>query len=178
MKYAFTIALLAIGLAAPAHAGNERSTRCFDCPAPRPHYDSQETIRTTRDVDHSRVINTQSVVPASRQFRETNHLVVRHNKTRNVGVVRHNHTIVERDVRYVRRGAPAATVINLVVHNYRTTRGPHTDQPVVVRTYEVPTSPRTVRGARPTRDVGDCGYGRRMTHSGACISTSRLRSRG
>ncbi len=177
MKYAFAVALLTFGLAAPAFAGNERSTGCFNCPAPRPYYDSQETIRTTRDIDRSRVINTQTVVPASRQVRETNHLVVRHNKIRNVGVVRHNHTIVERDIRYVRRGAPAATVINLVVHNYRTTRGPHTDQPIVVRTYEAP-APRDMRSIRQTRDTRDCGYGRRMTRSGACIGISRLRSRG
>ena len=34
---------------------------------------------------------------------ETNHLVIHENETRNVGVIRHNRIIVEKEIRYVRR---------------------------------------------------------------------------
>jgi hypothetical protein len=60
MKYvstAFAVALICT--AAPAVAAEPMV--CRNCPPPR-HYDSQETIRTTRTIDRSRVINTTSVV--------------------------------------------------------------------------------------------------------------------
>ncbi len=37
------------------------------------------------------------------RVKETNSLVIRQNETRLTGVVRHNHTIIEKEVRYVRR---------------------------------------------------------------------------
>lgn len=97
------------------------------------------------DVDHSRVIDTTSVVPVSRQVREKSHLVIRHNTTRNVGVVRHNHTIVEREMRYLPR-RPVVTVINFVVRNYRTTHRPHSTEVDPIRLYETDCT-RNGRGA-------------------------------
>ena len=97
-----------------------RSQTCADCPPPRPHYDKVEVVKTSRDVDQSRVINTQSVVNVPARTRETNKLVVRENETRNVGVVQHNHTIIEKEIRYVKRRAPV----------YRAYRVETTYQPV------------------------------------------------
>ena len=58
----FAVAAVAVGLrlatTAPAFATDYRGKSCKNCVAPRPHYDSQEVVRTTKDVDHSRVINT------------------------------------------------------------------------------------------------------------------------
>jgi hypothetical protein len=98
MKHAFASAALIAALiaAAPASAQLAPAEKCHGCPQPREHYDTQETIRTTKDVDDSRVIETQSEVPVSRRVKETNHLIIRENETRNVGVVQHNHTIIER----------------------------------------------------------------------------------
>jgi hypothetical protein len=103
------------------------------CPAPRPHYDSQEVVHTTQDIDRSRVINTQSVVevPSGKPVRVHNHLVIRKNTIRNVGVVRHRHTIIEKEIRYKRR-APAhvqrvyarAVTVNFVTQKYRTVHRP------------------------------------------------------
>ena len=79
-------ALLAVVLAVaatPAMAGDYGPgyrNDCYKCPAPRPNYDSTEVIKQSRDVDHSRVIETQSVVPSKRLI-ETNHLIVRENET-------------------------------------------------------------------------------------------------
>ena len=117
------VSALALATAAPAFATDYRSVRCKHCPTPRPHYDSQEVVQTTRDIDHSRVINTQSVVPVSRKVRTHNHLVIRKNTIRNVGVIRHNHTIIEKEIRYKRR-ASAPIVINFVVQRYRTVHRP------------------------------------------------------
>ena len=52
---------------------------CYKCPPPR-NYDSQEVVKQTKDVDHSRVIETQSVVPSKRLI-ETNHLIIHENET-------------------------------------------------------------------------------------------------
>jgi hypothetical protein len=111
-------------MAAPAFANDYRSARCKNCPAPRPHYDSREVVHTTRDVDHSRVINTTTVVPVSRKVRVKNHLVVRKNLIRNVGVVRHKHTIIEKEIRYVRRVPAAPITVNFVTQTYRTVHRP------------------------------------------------------
>lgn len=92
----------------PADAGASPATprECADC-APRKHYDEIEVIKNTRDVDQSRTINTKSevVVPPPR-VREHNKLIIHENETRNVGVIQHNHQIIEKEIRYVRR-APA-----------------------------------------------------------------------
>ncbi len=80
--------------------GNSGQSSCPDCPKLRPHYDSQEVINTSRDVDHSRTINTESVVEVPAKERTHNHLVIRKDTVRNVGVVNHNHTIIEKEIRY------------------------------------------------------------------------------
>jgi len=82
------------------------SQNCPTCPQQRPHYDKVEVVKTSRDVDQSRVINTESVVHVPPRKKETNKLIIRENETRNVGVVQHNHTIIEKEVRYVKRRAP------------------------------------------------------------------------
>ena len=103
-------------------ANRSRTSECFDC-RPRRHYDDRKVIKKVRNVDHSRVINTVTVVPAGRRVREVNRLVIRNNETRHVGVVQHNHTIVEKEIRYVRR-APITTTVNFVTHNYRVIERP------------------------------------------------------
>jgi hypothetical protein len=93
----------------PADAGAPAATtpprECADC-APRKHYDEIEVIKNTRDVDQSRTINTKSEVVVPPRVREHNKLIIHENETRNVGVIQHNHQIVEKEIRYVRR-APA-----------------------------------------------------------------------
>ena len=135
------LSVFAVAMAAPAFANDTR--KCKGCAAPRPHYDSQEVVRTTRDVDHSRTINTQSVVQVpSRTVRTKNHLVIRKNTIRHVGVVRHNHTIIEKEIRYKRRPTihPRARIyagpvtVNFVTQQYRTVRRPAlVDAPMSIR---------------------------------------------
>jgi hypothetical protein len=130
MLAAAALSVFALAMAAPAFATDKR---CKNCPAPRQHYDSQEVVRTTKDVDKSRVINTQSVVELpSGKVRTRNHLVIRKNTVRHVGVVRHNHTIIEKEIRYKRR-APVRpmrrvyagpVVVNFVTQQYYTVRRP------------------------------------------------------
>jgi hypothetical protein len=81
-------------------------------------------VKKTRDVDHSRVIETQSVVPSKRLI-ETNHLIVHENETRNVGTIQHNHTVVEKELILTKRNVDnkhVNTVVNLVEHKYNTQR--------------------------------------------------------
>ncbi len=124
-------ALLAVSLAvvaSPAAAdgvyrNNAYRNDCHKCPPPR-NYDSTEVIKQTKDVDHSRVIETQSVVPSKRLI-ETNHLIVHENETRNVGTVQHNHTIIEKELVLTKRNVDnkrVNTVVNLVEHKYNTER--------------------------------------------------------
>ena len=131
MKY-LTVkgALLAVVLAVaatPAMAGDYgpgHRNDCFKCPAPRPNYDSTEVIKQSRDVDHSRVIETQSVVPSKRLI-ETNHLIIRENETRNIGTVQHNHTVIEKELVLTKRNVDTKnvnTVVNLVEHKFNTER--------------------------------------------------------
>jgi len=96
---------------------------CYKCPPPR-NYDSQEVVKKTRDVDHTRVIETQSVVPSKRLI-ETNHLIVHENEVRNIGTVEHNHTIIEKELVLTKRNVDnkyVNTVVNLVEHKYNTQR--------------------------------------------------------
>jgi hypothetical protein len=86
---------------------------CADCPPPR-HYDSTEVVKNSRDVDQSRIINTESVVQIPPRTREINKLVIQENETRNVGLVQHNHRIIEKEIRYVRR----APVYQRPAHQY------------------------------------------------------------
>ncbi len=130
---------------------------CVDCPKPRDHYDTQETIRSTNDVDHSRVIETQSEEQVSRQVKETNHLVIRENETRNVGTIQHNHTIIERVPRYVVR-VPVVTTVSYVTYNYR-----------VVETPATMTVPVQYRPARR------CAHGKRSGYDDTCRRVLRVR---
>ncbi|MCX7312722.1 MAG: hypothetical protein NTV56_13605 [Alphaproteobacteria bacterium] len=75
---------------------------CANCPPPR-QYDSTEVVKNSRDVDNSRVINTQSEVIVPPKVREINKLVIQENETRNIGTIEHNHQIIEKEIRYVRR---------------------------------------------------------------------------
>jgi hypothetical protein len=134
------LSVLMLAMAAPAFAQSYRGSRCKNCPAPRPHYDSQEVVRTTRDIDRSRVINTYSVVPVRRKVRTTNHLVIRDNTIRNVGVIRHNHTIIEKEIRYKRRVPAPPVVINFVQQRYITVHRPATikvDAPIIYPRHRV-----------------------------------------
>src|SRR3954469_11800836 len=96
---------------------------CYKCPPPR-NYDSQEVLKQTKDVDHSRGIETQSVVPSKRLI-ETNALIVHENETRNIGTVQHNHTIIEKELVLTKRNVDTKNVntyVNLVEHKYNTER--------------------------------------------------------
>ena len=139
MKYVATMlsAALVLGLAGMStqakadgknygngYSNGYQNRDCYKCPPPRPNYDSTEVLKTTKDVDHSRTIETQSVVPSKRLI-ETNHLIIRENETRNVGVVQHNHTIIEKELVLTKRNVDTKTVnqvVNLVEHKYNTER--------------------------------------------------------
>ena len=100
--------------------GSERGTT----PPPARQYDTQEVIKTTREIDRSKVIETQSVIPSKRVI-ETNHLVVHENETRNVGTIQHNHTIIEKELVLTKRNVDHKTVntiVDLVEHKYNTRR--------------------------------------------------------
>jgi hypothetical protein len=84
-------------------SGDAPARDCADCPPPK-RYDSTEVVKTSHDVDQSRVINTEDVVHVRPRTKEINKLVIRENETRNVGVIQHNHRIIEKEIRYVRRG--------------------------------------------------------------------------
>ena len=125
-------ALLAVSLAvvstsafAGDYAGGSRPgyNDCYKCPPPK-NYDTQEVVKQSKDIDHSRVIETQSVVPSKRLI-ETNHLIIRENETRNIGTVQHNHTIIEKELVLTKRNVDTKyvnTVVNLVEHKYNTQR--------------------------------------------------------
>jgi len=81
-------------------------------------------VKQTKDVEQSRVIETQSVVPSKRLI-ETNHLIVHENETRNVGTIQHNHTIIEKELILTKRNVDhkyVNSVVNLVEHKYNTQR--------------------------------------------------------
>jgi hypothetical protein len=115
-------------------AASSRNADCGDS-APRRTYDTQEVVKKVRNIDHSRVINTQTVVPARTRVKEASHLLVRRNETRHVGVVQHNHTIVEKEIRYVRR-IPVQTRVEFITHDYRVVERP--------ASVTVPVRPRTI----------------------------------
>ena len=142
-------ALLAVVLAVattPATAAEDGPVAasrkdCIKCPAPRPKYDSTEVIKQTRDVDHSRVIESQSIVPSKRLI-ETNHLIIQENETRNIGTIQHNHTLIEKELVLTKRNVDTKvvnTVVNLVEHKYNTQRQK------VVEEREIPGEHRNLR---------------------------------
>src|SRR6187401_1152659 len=61
------------------------SPACSDCPLPK-GFDSQEVVKNVRTVDHSKVVNTVTVVPAGRRGKTTRHLVIHLTEIRHVGV--------------------------------------------------------------------------------------------
>jgi len=105
LKFAGAGAVLALAAAQPAVAQSRK-------------YDSEEVIKNTRTIDRSRDINTVTEVPVRRRIRETNHLVIHENETRNVGVIRHNRIIIEKEIRYVRR-VPVVIPVYIVRRHYR-----------------------------------------------------------
>jgi hypothetical protein len=157
-------ALLAVGYAATStsasandyarngggyQGGGSGYQDCYKCPPPR-NYDSQEVLKQSRDIDHSRVIETQSVVPSKRLI-ETNHLIVHENETRNIGTVQHNHTIIEKELILTKRNVDnktVNTVVNLVEHKYNTQRQ-H-----VVEEKELPGEVRDLRECNCDRQGG------------------------
>jgi hypothetical protein len=165
MKYltVCTGALLAIALAVtatPASAGGYKSggsgyrSDCYKCPRARPNYDSTEVIKQTKDVDHSRVLETQSVVPSKRLI-ESNHLIVHENETRHTGTVQHNHTVIEKELVLTKRNVDhkyVNTEVNLVEHKY------NTDRKRVVEERELPGEVRHLRCECP-RDKALRSYG-------------------
>ena len=125
---------------------------CYKCPPPR-NYDSQEVVKKTRDVDHSKVIETQSVVPSKRLI-ETNHLIIQENETRNIGTVQHNHTIIEKELVLTKRNVDTKTVntvVNLVEHKYNTQRQR------VVEEREIPGENRDLRDCNCERPLQTYG---------------------
>ena len=137
--------LLVLGLAVTATAASAgesyRSVQgCAQCASPK-KYDTQEVQKTVKEVDHSAVIETKSLAP-SRRVIETNHLIVHENETRNVGVIQHNHTVIEKELVLTKRNIDNKTVntfVNLVEHKYNTQR---------VREVEERELPGTVRDLR------------------------------
>jgi hypothetical protein len=120
LKSAMAGAVLALAAAQPAAAQSRK-------------YDSEEVIKNTRTIDRSRDINTVTEVPVRRRTRETNHLVIHENETRNVGVIRHNRIIIEKEIRYVRR-VPVVTPVYFVTRYYRLIEQPDfIEVPVVQR---------------------------------------------
>ena len=117
---ALSLAVVSTSASAGGYSGGQTAgyggqRDCYKCPPPR-NYDTQEVVKQTKDVDHSRVIETQSVVPSKRLI-ETNHLIIRENETRNTGTVQHNHTIIEKELILTKRNVDTKnvnTVVNLV----------------------------------------------------------------
>jgi hypothetical protein len=128
---------------------------CADCPPPR-HYDNTEVVKTSRDVDQSRVINTETVVQVPPRTREINKLVIHENETRNVGVIQHNHRIIEKETRYVKR----APVYRPAVHRYAPAYR------VVVQTVLVPVVTQTPCGCPCTCSGSNGAYAQAYVTSG------------
>jgi hypothetical protein len=138
LKFVVAGAMLALAFAQPAAAQSRG-------------YDSEEVIKNTRTIDRSRDINTVTEVPVRRRTRETNHLVIHKNETRNVGVIRHNRTIIEKEIRYVRR-IPVVTPVYIVTRQYRLIEQPDTITVPAVQRRTL--SCRSHGGCRPLRVRG------------------------
>ena len=90
------------------------------------------------------------MVPVRRRVREINRLVIHKNETRHVGVIQHNHTIIEKETHYVRR-IPIETTVNFVTHRYRVVERPNAT--LVPATHRV----RTCSRGRWHGRYGSCG---------------------
>ena len=160
--------LLVLGLAVTATvakaAESYRATNgCAQCADPK-KYDTQEVQKTIKEVDHSAVIESKSLAP-SRRVIETNHLIVRENETRNVGVIQHNHTVIEKELVLTKRNVDnktVNTVVNLVEHKYNTQR---------VREVEERELPGTVR------DLRDCNCETGTRTSGRAVRAYGMAAR-
>ena len=62
MKTIAAVVSLMLSTLALASSASAWEKECLACKKPRPHYDSQEVVKTQQDVDRSRVINTRTVV--------------------------------------------------------------------------------------------------------------------
>lgn len=164
MKYvvALTGTLLACALAVvstPAVAGDYRGgyNNChYKCPPPR-KYDSQEVVKTSKEVDHSKVIETQTVVPSKRLI-ETNHLVIHEHETVNRGTILHKNTIIEKELVLTKRNVDhkhVNKVVDLVEHKYET------DRRRVVEEKEIPGQVRDLKDCDcpPRKPLGVHAYG-------------------
>jgi hypothetical protein len=123
IAFVFAVSATSTFAESPRQNRGASQSECPNCPPAR-KYDTQEVIQNTREVDHSRAIETQSMVPSKRVI-ETNHLVVHENVTRHVGTVQHNHTIIEKELVLTKRNVDHRTVnrvINLVEHKYNVVR--------------------------------------------------------
>ena len=112
------------------------------------------------------------MVPSKRLI-ETNHLIIRENETRNVGVVQHNHTVIEKELILTKRNVDTKTVntqVNLVEHKY------NTERKRVVEEREIPGAEPRPSGLRlpgPKKSVGVQAYGKRRSTSVRAIDTAR-----
>ena len=143
------LGLVATATAVSAAESYRAATGCAQCAEPK-KYDTQEVQKTVKEVDHSAVIETKSIAPARRVI-ETNHLIIHENETRNVGVIQHNHTVIEKELVLTKHNVDNKTintVVNLVQHKYNTQRQ-H-----VVEERELPGQVRDLREC-------NCGQGTR-----------------
>jgi len=145
---------------APAASANgEQSAEpCGDCPPPK-KYDQVDVIKKSRDVDRSRVINTETVVHVPPRVKEHNRLVIHENETRNVGVILHKHRIIEKEIRYVRRKPAYRLAVVPVVVQQPSSCGCSSQSYLTYQYAYVPTS-RPVRQAVVPVEV-PAGYGYR-----------------
>jgi hypothetical protein len=150
LKFAVAGAVLAFAAAGTPVFAAPRNYDCADCPVSR-KYDSEEVVKKIRNIDRSRVINTTTVVPVGRRVKETNRLVIHQNETRNTGVIQHNHKIIEKETRYVRR-IPVTTTVVFVTHKYRVVERPDT-----ISVEAVPRRARECSRGRSGGRYGHCG---------------------
>ena len=115
------VAGAALALGTPAFAA-PRNYDCADCPVSK-KYDSEEVVKKVKNIDRSAVYETVTVVPAGRKVKEYNRLVIHQNETRNTGTIVHNHKIIEKEIRYVRR-IPVTTTVEVITHHYRVVERP------------------------------------------------------
>lgn len=100
-KHALAVALSILALVATASAVAAKDRRAVKCPGcePAKHYDTQEVIKTVREVDRSRVVNTTSVVVRPVYIRPVRTVV---------NFVVHHYKVVSRPIDFERYPAPRA----------------------------------------------------------------------
>jgi len=146
-------------ISTPAHAGDYRtgSNPCYYKCAPPRQYDSQEVVKTSKEVDHSKVIETQTVVPSKRLI-ETNHLVIHENETVNRGTILHKNIIIEKELVLTKRNVDhkhVNKVVDLIEHKYET------DRRRIVEEKELPGVVRDLKDCEcpPRKPLGVHAYG-------------------